>query len=60
MELAAVKGLLRTALEVLKEADTGYCAALVILRVCARPINPNDDPLEQQVQRLLMIPRASG
>ena len=25
MELAAVKGLLRTALEVLKEADTGYC-----------------------------------
>jgi len=58
MELAAVKGLLRAALEVLKEADTAYCAALVILRVCARPINPNDDPLEQQVQRLIDDPES--
>jgi hypothetical protein len=58
MELAAAKGLLRAALEVLKEADTGYCAALAILRNCAQPINPNDDPLEQQVQRLIDDPES--
>jgi hypothetical protein len=56
LELAAVKRMLRNTLELLKEADTGYCAALAVLQHGARPINPNDDPLERQVQDLIDDP----
>ena len=39
MELAAVKGLLRAALEILKEMDANYCATLAVLRHRAKPNN---------------------
>jgi hypothetical protein len=48
--------MLRATLELLKEADTGYCAALVILRHRAKPTNADDDPLERQVQDLIDDP----
>ena len=56
MELAAVKRLLRAALEITKELDIKYCAAIAVLQHGARPINPNDGPLEQQVQSLIDDP----
>jgi hypothetical protein len=56
MELAAVKGLLRAALEIIKELDIKYCAAIVVLQQGAKPKNPNDGSLEQQVQSVIDDP----
>jgi hypothetical protein len=56
MELAKVKGLLRAALQLTKELDMKYCAAIAVLQQGARPINPNDGSLEQQVQSLIDDP----
>jgi hypothetical protein len=53
MELAAVKGLLRAALKVTKELETKYAATTAVLRHGAKPANPDDDPLEQQIQSLI-------
>ena len=57
MELAAVKRLLRAALEVTKELETKYAATTAVRRHGAKPANPDDDPLEQQIQSLIDDPK---
>jgi hypothetical protein len=56
MELAAVKRLLRAALEITKELDIKYAATTAVLQHGAKPTNPDDGSLEQQVQSLIDDP----